>query len=294
MGFATPKMTRKFDKILGTRIDSTELVEVLARLAKVIKEGKKTVLVTLNPYIIALSLGDLALKRAINGSDFVVADGVGVIMAKKFLAVKPPTGFPIIREVSIFLLGLWVGFSEVFSKKKGDGKPIKGRELFLKLCALANENKWKVFLLGGKGNEAEETVQKLQKKYKRIKFAFDSGPILDANGEPVTKNSIKTYKDVLNRINQFSPEILFVAFGAPKQEKWIATNRLKLKAKCIMAVGGTFRYISGSSRLPPALLAKLGLEWLWRLITEPWRIKRIVISVIVFPLLVCLEKIKQR
>ncbi|HTK03384.1 MAG TPA: WecB/TagA/CpsF family glycosyltransferase [Alphaproteobacteria bacterium] len=144
---------------------------------------------------------------------------------------------------------------------------IKGRELFLELIKLAQKNNWKVFLLGGLDNESEIVAKK---------FGFEF-----AGGAKITSN---LSKDLVNRINKFKPDLLFVAFGNPKQEIFIYENINKLNVKGMMAVGGTFRYIAGLSKLPPKWMEKIGLEWLWRLITEPFRFKRIWNAVVVFPL----------
>jgi N-acetylglucosaminyldiphosphoundecaprenol N-acetyl-beta-D-mannosaminyltransferase len=96
---------------------------------------------------------------------------------------------------------------------------------------------------------------------------------------------------VVRQINTFKPQLLFVAFGNPKQEIWIHNNLPKLNVGGAMAVGGAFRYVAGISKLPPKWMAACGLEWLWRLITEPKRISRILNAVIVFPLKIILYKL---
>ena len=88
-------------------------------------------------------------------------------------------------------------------------------------------------------------------------------------------------------------DILFVAFGSPKQEIWIADNLNDLNAKVVMGVGGAFDFITGKVPRAPKFLRNLGLEWLFRLIMQPWRIKRQV-SLIRFVFLVIKEKFKIR
>lgn len=168
--------------------------------------------------------------------------------------------------------GVGLKYAAKFLHKK-DLNIIPGRRLFLKLLALARKNNWKVFFLGGKG----------------IKNVF-AGPVLDENGEPKTAKEAKIQKEVIQKINEIKPDLLFVGFGMPKQEKWIYKNVKKLDAKGIMAVGGTFDYVFGKARLPPEWLEKLGLEWLWRLLHEPRRLSRILNAVIIFPLRVFLYK----
>ena len=93
------------------------------------------------------------------------------------------------------------------------------------------------------------------------------------NGEVDIKNPQRN-NEVVAKINKFKPDILLVAYGAPWQEKWISANLGELKAKVVMGVGGTFDYLTGRAKLPPRWMEKLGLEWLWRLILEPWRWRR--------------------
>jgi len=86
-------------------------------------------------------------------------------------------------------------------------------------------------------------------------------------------------------------EIVFVNFGAPDQEKFIFENRGKFpSAKILIGVGGTFDFLTGKIKRAPLFLRKLGLEWLWRLIMEPKRFKRIWNAVVIFPILSLFKK----
>lgn len=160
---------------------------------------------------------------------------------------------------------------------------IKGRELFYKLC---QNKKYKKFYLGGEDNESKKIAEKFGGEW----FV---GPIINDKAKPVTKIDVKLYKDAIDKINKYKPDILFVAFGGNniKQERFIIENFNKLKAKCIMAVGGSFRYYSGLSKLPPKSISDVGMEWLWRLLTEPKRIKRIFNATILFPIEILKDKL---
>jgi len=87
-------------------------------------------------------------------------------------------------------------------------------------------------------------------------------------------------------------DILFVAFGAPKQEFWISENLDKIPVKIAIGVGGAFDYISGKIPRAPFFVRKLGMEWLFRLLVQPWRIKR-QLSLIEFAWLVIKEKLSR-
>lgn len=144
---------------------------------------------------------------------------------------------------------------------------VTGTDLMEKLCELASKRGFRVGFLGGRNEVAERCAECLAKKYPGLKIGFaEDGPVVDENGLPKGQNG-QTYK--------FAPvDILFVAFGQGKQEKWIAKNLDKLPVKAAMGVGGAFDYLSGSIPRAPFWLRRLGLEWLFRLIIQPWRIKR--------------------
>jgi len=154
---------------------------------------------------------------------------------------------------------------------------IKGRMLFIDLVNLAHKRGWRLFFLGGLDNEAEIAA-------KRLGAFFASGPRLNSRGEPQNESEERVETTCIRKINESKPDLLFVAFGNPKQEIWIHKNLAKLDIGGAMAVGGTFRYVAGMSKLPPRLMESLGLEWLWRVLTEPFRFKRIFNAVILFPL----------
>lgn len=261
------EFAHKYANILGINVLSTSRVKLLAslrnRLAYNINHGYDDpfYITTPNPEQIVMSESDLELRKALNGSDFAVPDGIGLKFACKYLYGK---------DLTI----------------------IKGRKLFADLISLANKKRWKVFFLGGEGDEAEKAAEKLRLSYKGIKIETFRGPVLDKNGEPVSENDIQLYKDSLERINKFAPVLLFVAFGNPKQEKWVVNNLSHLRVGGAMTVGGSFRYAAGISKLPPKWMEETGLEWIWRLLTEPSRFARIFNAWPVFPVKVWMSKIR--
>lgn len=84
----------------------------------------------------------------------------------------------------------------------------------------------------------------------------------------------QTEREVIDEINRLQPNVLFVAMGAPKQEKWIYAHKNELKVDVAAGQGGTFDYEAGRIKRAPKLIQKLGIEWLWRLAIEPKRIIR--------------------
>jgi len=251
----TVKTDRKLGKILGINVLVTRLDRVIAGVKNLISHNSKFYIVTPNPELVLMAQHNKELRDALNDSDLPVPDGVGLRIAIPDLPI------------------------------------IKGRDLFMKLIDLANENKWRVFFLGGLANEAGLAAERLRIQDLGFKIGTFRGPILDNNAEPLSEADKKLEKEAIDKINRFAPQLLFVAFGNPKQEIWINKNLSKLKIGGAMAVGGTFRYVAGMSKLPPKWMEKLGLEWLFRLFTEPARIVRIFNAVIIFPLRVLLFRI---
>lgn len=138
-----------------------------------------------------------------------------------------------------------------------------GVDLMERLILMAEEKGFTVGLLGGGQGVAEKTAKRLKEKYPKLKISFaESGGEVDKEGK-----SLKSLKSL-------KTDLLFVAFGPPKQEKWIAKNLTSLPVKVAMAVGGAFDYLSGKVPRAPRWMRHLGLEWLFRLIIQPWRIKR--------------------
>ncbi|MDP3013514.1 MAG: WecB/TagA/CpsF family glycosyltransferase, partial [Candidatus Subteraquimicrobiales bacterium] len=161
---------------------------------------------------------------------------------------------------------------------------IKGRELFLDIIKIADERHLRVYLFGGEHGEQIKTKEILEKSYKNVIFkTHHEFPQYDKNCQPTSVIHRKLHKRIVGSIKMFEPDLIFVAMNTPKQEKWIFRNFFRLKATGAMAVGGTFNYIVGSMKLPPKWMEKLGLEWVYRLIQEPQRLRRILNAFPIFP-----------
>ena len=146
---------------------------------------------------------------------------------------------------------------------------------------------------GGENGVSGKAAKKLAGKYKKVRFDFADGPRINKDGEADAEVDISIQKVCVEKINKFRPHLLFIALGPTKQEKWMMKNLSKLKVGGAMTVGGTFNYVAGVSKLPPKWMESVGLEWLWRLLTEPWRIGRIINAVIIFPWKVFLSKMSK-
>lgn len=290
---------RNIIPILGINVTSTSTSSVLTEAEFVVRSGGKKVIVTPNPEIIIKADRDQALKTALNRAWLAIPDGVGVCLAAKYLSL-PSRRNSAVGVLRLFLDGLRVGLSLFLDKKSAFGvlQTVPGRVVFRRLVDEASREGWRVFLLGSTQEVVALLISKLKAKRpvspaspnrgelvggSKLEIQGESGPRLTDAGKPVNNNELGVERGAIERINKFKPDILFVAFGPGKQEKWLERNLPLLKIKIGMVVGGAFDYYAGKYPLPPDFVEELGLEWLWRLTTQPWRIKRVWTAVVVFP-----------
>ncbi len=145
---------------------------------------------------------------------------------------------------------------------------VAGAEVMMEMCRMASQNGYKVFLLGGLGEVANKAAEELEKQFEGLKIKAEAGP------QSLDKATKQENERVVKMINDYKPKFLFVGFGHNKQEKWIDKNIEKLKIKVAMGVGGSFDYLVKPMLRAPKMIQGVGLEWLWRLALQPWRIKR--------------------
>lgn len=160
---------------------------------------------------------------------------------------------------------------------------IPGQSYFRKIIELSNEKGYSIYLLGGKPGIAEITEKKLRSLFPNVNIVGTHHGYFSENGE----------KEVIEEINRLQPNVLFVALGAPKQEKWIYEHRNELKVDVAAGQGGTYDYEAGRIKRAPVIIQKMGIEWFWRLCREPSRIKRqLVLPVYLFKVLFAKDKTK--
>ncbi len=152
-----------------------------------------------------------------------------------------------------------------------------GVELVERLGGIAAEMNKSIYLLGSQGGAAAKTAEILQQKFPGLEVAGVSEAEPD---DPA----------IAAEIRRKNPDIVFVAYGAPKQEKWIVEHKDQVTAKIMVGIGGSFDMISGIFPRAPRAWRRMHLEWLWRLILQPQRFWRIIKAVIIFPLLALFNK----
>lgn len=201
---------------------------------------------------------------------------------KNFTLSKDPLLHEIFRKADLLLPD---GIGVVWAARILYGirmKRLPGSDFFFDICELASKERYSAFLYGAKETINKAAANELKKRYPKLKIAGRS------NGYVRDSEMI----DLINYINKSQAEVLFLALGSPRQEKWFASNRNYLKnIKVCLCIGGTLDIIGGKVKRAPAIWRKSTLEWLYRLTIEPRRIKRQkVLPVFVF--LVLMAKLK--
>lgn len=241
-------------KILGTKVSTEKKADILKKIIKSLKEGReKFYIVTPNPEIIMYGLKEKRYQEVLNRAHISLPDGIGVLMAGKLL-------------------------------KKGIPERITGVDMMVDIVEECAKEGLTTGFFGSKSSVAEKTVECLQKSYPNLKVSFVGNEWGSDGFEKAKKyqaaSSTKNEESKTKLNTDYGLrstnviDILFVALGFPKQEKWIASNLDKIPVTAAMGVGGSFDYISGSVKRAPKFLRSIGLEWAFRLINEPWRLKR--------------------
>ncbi len=171
----------------------------------------------------------------------------------------------------------------VASRILGDPLPGRapGRLLVDRLAAVATERRLSLFLLGAGPGIAERAAARLRERHPDVRIAGTYAGSADDDG------------DVVPRVVAAAPDIVLVAFGMPKQERWIARNLTRLPSvRVAVGIGGSLDYLAGAAKAPPAIVHAVGLEWLWRLAREPqrWRRQRVLPLFVVLVLLARLRR----
>ncbi|MCC7359950.1 MAG: WecB/TagA/CpsF family glycosyltransferase [Anaerolineales bacterium] len=157
---------------------------------------------------------------------------------------------------------------------------VAGSDLIYQLAELAARHGWRVFYLGAADGVAAEAAARLAARY----------PGLVAAGTYAGSPRVEAEPEIVERVRAARPDVLLVAYGAPAQDKWISRNKAALGVPVSVGVGGAFDFVAGVAVRAPRWARRLGLEWLHRLIRQPWRLRRILTAVAAFPLAVLTQK----
>lgn len=220
-----------------------------------VKVEQKTLVSTINQYSYCIAEKDNEFKNALLQSDILLPDGVGIIAASKLLY--------------------------------GKGMPkIAGADMHRFLLKKLDKEGGSCFYLGASEPTLEKIGERLSKEYPNIKMGAYSPPFKPIFSEADSEAMIEA-------VNSFEPDVLFVGMTAPKQEKWAHTHKRHLNIGLICSIGAVFDFYAGTVERPGKIWINLGMEWLGRLIKEPRRMwKRYIYYGTVFTYYLLKEKLR--
>ncbi len=240
------------NRVLGVPIEGEGWVTIRERLDR----GEMLWIVTANPEILLEARKDKSYREAISRADLRTVDGIGLFFVLNVLRRK--------------------------------AERLTGVDLSEHLLQYAWKHHLRVGLLGGEFGEAEEAAWHIRSAYPGLEVLVEQGGSVAEDG---TEDG--PMESARERLMLFSPHVLLVAFGHPRQERWIAGHRTDFAdLRAVVGVGGTFNFWAGRIRRAPASMRSVGLEWLWRLLQEPRRWRRIWNAVVVFPMVVLIDRIR--
>lgn len=221
-----------FDKV--TMRDTVSRIVAMAR-----KRDRARYVCTGNLDHLVIVSRDEAFKAAYDGADLVVADGAPIVWLSKLAATDEQAILP---------------------------ERVAGSDLFWELAKASSETGIRLFFLGGVPGAAAKAALIAEKRYPGAKIVGTYCPPFETFNTPEEQARIREV------VRSARPDVLLVAFGAPKQEKWIAANKDLLGVPVSIGVGGSFEMAAGMLKRAPKWVQKVGLEWFYRFAQQPKRL----------------------
>lgn len=230
----TPNRSMNSIQVLGVRVDDVTMTEALAQVDEWMQEPRLHHIVTVNPEFIMSAQNNPAFAQTLAESDMNLPDGANLVRAAQ------AQGTPLRERVA-------------------------GTDFLWYLCGVAAICGWQIFLLGGRDGVGEAAATRLKARYPKIKIVgtYEGSPAPDEREE------------IIRRINESGARMLFVAYGSPAQDLWLNEQREAFEhVRVAIGIGGALDFIAKRVRRAPGWMQKIGLEWFFRLMLQPWRAKR--------------------
>jgi N-acetylglucosaminyldiphosphoundecaprenol N-acetyl-beta-D-mannosaminyltransferase len=222
--------------ILGIPFDNVTTAQTIQTIEEMVASEKPHYLATANVDFLVQARHDIELRRILLNADLVLCDGTPLVWASRLL------GNPLPERVA-------------------------GSDLVPLLIQIAEKKKYRIFFLGGTPESTECAVANLQRRHPKLLIAGHYSPpfapLLEMNHDKIKR-----------RIQQADPDLLFVSFGCPKQEKWISMHYRSLGVPVCVGVGATIDFLAGKMKRAPKWMQRTGTEWIFRLAQEPRRLLR--------------------
>ena len=220
--------------ILGVPFDTVTTAQTIEIISRMIKSGQPHYLATANVDFLVQAAKDVELRRILFDAHLVLCDGTPLVWASKFL---------------------------------GNGLPerVAGSDIAPLLMKIAAEKGYRVYFLGAEPEVCETAVGKVRAQYPGIQIVGHDSP-------PYKPLLEMDHEGIIARIKAAKPDLLFVGFGCPKQEKWIQMHYQTLGVPVCVGVGGTIDFLAGHRKRAPLWMQKSGVEWIYRMAQEPRRL----------------------
>lgn len=220
--------------VWGIPLAPLTLSQAVEAVVNLVEAGEPSFFITANTHYAMLTKNIPDLKVINVQAAFILADGAPLVWASRF-------------------------------KKSPLPERVAGSDLIFELCAVAARSGHRVFLLGGAEGVANEAAEALTQRYPGLRIVGTESP-------PFRALSAQEDAALRDRIRAARPDLLFVAFGQPKGEFWIARHYRSLGIPVCVQVGASLDFVAGRVRRAPRRLQKIGLEWAYRMYLEPSRL----------------------
>lgn len=232
-GSAAPR-DREQVRLLGVPFDRVTMKGALARIAEMVEERRPRQIATANVDFLVQAGKDPELREILEDSDLVLCDGTPLVWLSRWIRQALP-------------------------------ERVAGSDLAAPLLALAERRDWSLYFLGGKDEVLADAVKNVRRKHPRLRIAGAYSPEF-APLEEMDHDAITA------RVREAAPDLLFVCFGCPKQEKWLARHLAATGAPVGIGLGATIDFLAGHVRRSPRWMRFAGMEWIFRLLQEPRRL----------------------
>lgn len=220
--------------VIKMKVNISDLSSALTQITKLVRLNIGAYVCVSNVHMCMETFDSPLFRNIVNNADLVIADGRPIYWAQKLLGHK-------------------------------QAQQVRGQDITNRLCQISSEGTIKIGLYGGSSNDVlNKVVTNLTKQYANIKIVYQHSP-------PFRALTAEESVQVATEINNAEVDVLLVGIGCPKQEIWMAEQKGRINA-VMLGVGAAFDFIAGTKKHAPVWMQKIGLEWLFRLISEPKRL----------------------
>jgi len=237
MPVESPKVSRvRQVSLLGADLNPLTLEEFIVVLQDAVKGNRRWIVANHNLHSLYLFHHDASMRKFYSAAHCTIIDGMSIVLLARLFGLR------LLRQHRLTALD-WI----------------------YPVAELARNLDWRIFYLGAEPGVAETAAAVLRERYPGLQIKTEQGFFNQDSEEN---------EEVLRQIGLYKPHVLMVGMGMPLQETWIIRNQSRIEANVVLNVGALFPYLAGDISTPPRWTGKVGIEWLFRLVTEPRRLWR--------------------